>query len=420
MSTISKLSDDRKQLNVVEPVVLDPLPERPLVSILISNYNYGAYLGDAIESVLQQTYDKLEIVVCDDGSTDASPHILERYRSLDRRISVVYRANGGQSLALNAAFHKSTGDIVCLLDADDVFAPNKVQRVVEAFGAAPGAGLAVNRMLIVDKNRKSLGEIPLLSHLATGWLGPSLNTCGPKVLPGLPPSSGLSLRRAIAESIFPLPSGLRAYSDTLIQVLAPRITPIVGVQAPLSEYRIHGANVAAVSAFTEDRLRNLALWEREIWRAWRSHILSSSASSLDAPVPEETSTLMDYAYARFRSDSGAKTIFRAIPPDYFLALPSLFRWYWRASPMMPNWLFRKAFAFAYGQTQVKRLVAKILCRFRDSLRALERFLEQIECTRRRVSNTKPNAGLKERWMSVTVTERRLRETARFNGMQDEM
>src|SRR5882672_12511034 len=169
MSRTAKISDDKKQLNPLKPAALDPLPEQPLVSILISNYNYGAYLGDAIESALRQTYDKLEIVICDDGSTDCSSRILERYRSLDRRIMVVYQANGGQSLALNAAFHKSTGDIICLLDADDVFMPDKVLQGVEAFGAAPDARLAVNKLFIEDTTRRCLAENPLLSRVDMCW-----------------------------------------------------------------------------------------------------------------------------------------------------------------------------------------------------------------------------------------------------------
>jgi glycosyltransferase involved in cell wall biosynthesis len=395
MSKTVKILDDRKRLNPPKPAGLDPLPERPLVSILITNYNYGAYLGDAIESALQQTYDKLEIVICDDGSTDCSPRILERYRSLDRRISVIHQANRGQSGALNSAFYKSTGDIVCLLDADDLFMPDKVRWVVEAFGAAPDAGLAVNRMLIVDKNRKCLAEIPLLSHLATGWQGPSLDTSGPRVLPGLPPCSGLSLRRVIAEAIFPLPAGLAAYADTLIQVLAPRITPIVAVQAPSSEYRVHGANVAAVSAFTEARLRNLMIWEREIWCAWRQHVMPSSAGSLDTPVSETIPTVMAYAHARFRSDPESKTVYEAIPRDYFRALPRLFRWYWSASRVMPNWLFRRSFAVAYGQTRTKRVVARILSGFRSNFREPKRLFERTEGTRHQVSDTKRSAGLNE-------------------------
>jgi len=114
MNATAKVTDQMEVPSSIKPMVLDPLPEQPLVSILISNYNYGEYLGDAIESALRQTYDKLEVVICDDGSTDDSFRILERYRSLDRRIKVIYQANGGQSLALNAAFHKSTGDIICL------------------------------------------------------------------------------------------------------------------------------------------------------------------------------------------------------------------------------------------------------------------------------------------------------------------
>jgi glycosyltransferase involved in cell wall biosynthesis len=375
------MPDDRKQVSPTTPMALDPLPAQPLVSILISNHNYAAYLGEAIESALKQTYDKLEIVICDDGSTDDSPRILERYRSLDRRIRIIYQANGGQALALNAAFHKSIGDIICFLDADDVFMPGKVRGVVEAFGAAPDAGLAVNRMLIVDKNRKCLGTIPLISHLATGWQAPSFSNSGPQVLPGLPPSSGLSLRRVIAESIFPLPAGLAAYADTLIQVLAPRITLIVAIQTPSSEYRVHGGNVAAVNAFTEDRLRNMMVWEGEIWRAWRRHILSSSAARLDPPPSETTPTPMAYAYARFRCDQRAKAVYEAISADYLRALPRLFRWFWRASPLIPNWLFRKTFSFIYGQTQAKRVVAGILSGSRGEFRAPRRLFKrtQDEC-----------------------------------------
>src|SRR5437773_1373408 len=243
MSGAAKISDGEKQLNSLKPMALDPLPEQPLVSILISNYNYGAYLHDAIESALQQTYDNLEVVICDDGSTDCSPGILAQYCSLDRRIKVVYQANGGQSLALNTAFKKSTGDIICLLDADDVFLPNKVQQVVDALAAAPDSGFAVNRMLLVDKARNYLAQMPSLYELPSGWQGPVLNPCVPQILAGLPPTSGLSLHRSIAEVIFPLPADLKAYSDTLIQVLAPLMTPIAALQIPLSEYRVHGANI---------------------------------------------------------------------------------------------------------------------------------------------------------------------------------
>src|ERR1700752_5192170 len=126
MSGTVKVSKDARELSSLKPVALGPLPCRPLVSILISNYNYGEYLSDAIESALRQSYGNLEIVICDDGSTDASLNILERYEALDSQIKVVRQPNGGQSLALDTAFYNCAGDIICLLDADDVFLPNKV------------------------------------------------------------------------------------------------------------------------------------------------------------------------------------------------------------------------------------------------------------------------------------------------------
>lgn len=368
MGKTVKISDDWKQANPLKPMALNPLPDHPLVSILISNYNYGAYLGDAIESAIKQTYDKLEVIVCDDGSTDSSPRILERYSLQDRRIRALYQANGGQSLALNAAFRNSTGDVICLLDADDIFMPNKVEHVVHSFASAPHSGLAVNAMRIVDAAREPLGEIPFLHPLPSGWQGPSLCLSAPHFLAAIPPSSGLSLRRSVAEAIFPLPSDLTANSDGVIQVLAPMMTPIVALRTPLSDYRIHRHNTAAVSTFTEDRLQKLDLWNREVWRVWRRYLGTCfQRDSLDFRLPPEmVSTPMSYAYARFRSDSRSKTIYRAVPSGYFETLPRLYRWFWRSARFMPNWLFRRSFNFVYGQTRMKIMLGKILVVLRNA------------------------------------------------------
>jgi cellulose synthase/poly-beta-1,6-N-acetylglucosamine synthase-like glycosyltransferase len=79
-----------------KPVTLTPLPDRPLVSVLLSNYNYESFLQEAIGSVLQQTYEKYELIVCDDGSTDCSREVLEWFQSLDPRITVIFQSNQGE------------------------------------------------------------------------------------------------------------------------------------------------------------------------------------------------------------------------------------------------------------------------------------------------------------------------------------
>ena len=103
------------------------MTSRPLVTILINNYNYGRFLKDAIDSALNQTYRNLEVIVVDDGSTDDSREIIAAYGN---KITSVLKENGGQASALNAGFAASRGEIICLLDSDDSFDPCKVERVV--------------------------------------------------------------------------------------------------------------------------------------------------------------------------------------------------------------------------------------------------------------------------------------------------
>ncbi len=94
----------------------------PLVSILINNYNYGKFLKQAVDSCLNQTYENIEVIVVDDGSTDDSKQIIN---SLCDQIIPVLKQNGGQASAINAGFRVSSGDIICLLDADDLYLPER-------------------------------------------------------------------------------------------------------------------------------------------------------------------------------------------------------------------------------------------------------------------------------------------------------
>ena len=102
----------------MKPLALPGLPNRPFVSVLVANYNYGRFLGQALESVLAQTYENFEIVVCDDGSTDESRENLEPFGQKYRQIKILLQDNAGQSEAILAAFHASCGEIVCFLDSD--------------------------------------------------------------------------------------------------------------------------------------------------------------------------------------------------------------------------------------------------------------------------------------------------------------
>src|SRR5256886_12063249 len=111
---------------------------RPLVSILINNYNYGRFLREAIDSALRQTYTNTEVIVVDDGSTDDSRPIIAGYGS---RIVPVLKENGGQASAFNAGFAVSKGQWICFLDSDDFFAPAKAQAIADNARLFPEAAL---------------------------------------------------------------------------------------------------------------------------------------------------------------------------------------------------------------------------------------------------------------------------------------
>ena len=362
-----------------KPVPLRPLSNRPLVSVLLSNYNYESFLQEAIESVLQQTYEKYELIVCDDGSTDSSCNILESFQSLDPRITVIFQSNQGQFSAMNAAFQNCRGEIICLMDADDTFRPEKLESLVEAFVSNPDAGFAIHRMLRVDKFRNSLGEIPLLSQLPSGWQGGAFNLKGPRALSGLPPSSGLALHRTIAELIFPLSPTLRTGADTAVQILAPLMTPIIAVNRILGEYRIHGGNNNGRAQFGAAQVERIMFQDNETWNVWRNYVAAQTPTKMHSIQAQRTPSMMEYAHARFAGDPSYRTLYRlGINSPRYQAMSAIYRCYWKISIAMPDWLFRRSFESIYGQSTAKLKFGRILDRLRSIRRMCGAVLQSMK------------------------------------------
>ena len=100
------------------------------VSVIIPNYNYARFVGEAIESVISQTYPNIEIIVVNNGSTDNSLEILKEFGD---RIYLVNQKNLGQSGARKAGLSKATGDFIAFLDADDIWEPQKIEKQLLLF-----------------------------------------------------------------------------------------------------------------------------------------------------------------------------------------------------------------------------------------------------------------------------------------------
>ncbi|MDG4555436.1 MAG: glycosyltransferase [Candidatus Competibacter sp.] len=121
----------------------------PLVSVVIATYNMGAYLFLAIRSVLDQTYEKLEILVVDDGSTDDTAEIIRPFLE-DTRIRYISQVNGGQASAKNRGIKESRGEFVAFLDADDIWAPSKIAEQLPLFFRSESVGVVFSQYIEID------------------------------------------------------------------------------------------------------------------------------------------------------------------------------------------------------------------------------------------------------------------------------
>ena len=120
----------------------------PLVSIVTPSYNQGAYLEATIESVLAQDYPAIEYLVVDDGSTDGSVELAQRYAG---RLTFVRQRNAGQVAALNNGFARSRGEILGWINSDDTLLPRAVSAVVSELVADPDALLVYGDNLFIDE-----------------------------------------------------------------------------------------------------------------------------------------------------------------------------------------------------------------------------------------------------------------------------
>ena len=102
-----------------------------LVSIIVPVYNVSTYLKECLDSLINQTYKNIEIILVDDGSTDDSFKICKSYADLDKRIKLFKKVNGGAASARNLALDKATGYYICFVDSDDYVELDYVHRLVE-------------------------------------------------------------------------------------------------------------------------------------------------------------------------------------------------------------------------------------------------------------------------------------------------
>jgi glycosyltransferase involved in cell wall biosynthesis len=209
----------------------------PKISVVIDNYNYGRFLSAAIESVLAQEYTDWECVVVDDGSTDESRSVIEQFSP---RVKGIFQKNSGYAAAFNRGISETSGEIVCFLDADDVWRKDKLSKISARFEAEPDLGGIQHLLQDADTNlipmKQDFPAWPIRYTLDDFLVG--------KVVLGA--TSGTSFRRSVLNKALPIPTEFRfLYADNYLLVRSMFFASLGNISEPLGLHRVHGSNFCA-------------------------------------------------------------------------------------------------------------------------------------------------------------------------------
>jgi glycosyltransferase involved in cell wall biosynthesis len=236
------------------------------ISVVVTCFNLEAYVGEAISSILAQDIaGSLEIIVVDDCSTDGSAAVIQRFEQV-RYLRT--SSNDGVLLAMIAGIDAATGDILCFMDGDDLWEPDKLSRVAALYRAQPGLGFVTHDLRFIDAGgaplaRRSRPEVEMAlispqkwdSALREGilsladfiWLGSAFSV--------RPSAIGIDGFVAFARA---LPDPRNCYQDwPLAFWCAARGARFGYIPAKLFRYRLHGANHSGDARTAERATRNL-------------------------------------------------------------------------------------------------------------------------------------------------------------------
>jgi Glycosyl transferase family 2 len=252
----------------------------PLISVVVPSYNHGRYLRQTLRSVLNQTYENLELVVCDDGSTDDSPAIIREIAASDSRVRTLFKRNGGIASTLNAGIEISSGEIVCFLDSDDFFVPHKLERVAEAMHDS-GFGLCLHQTQSVNAASQII-EPPRPTDMPYGDVRSLALRSAGRVY--AVQDSGIAVRRSALERILPIPDHLNRAPDAYIIGLLQFITHVVIIEQPLAMRRLHGTNEVGFRSITAAKLDNALHDYNAIFDAQQSFLADELGAEITAQL----------------------------------------------------------------------------------------------------------------------------------------
>jgi glycosyltransferase involved in cell wall biosynthesis len=227
----------------------------PTVSVNLCCYNGEKYLEEALQSVLLQTYKDWELVMVNDGSTDSTERIIKSHMAAGKPIVYHYQENAGLGSARKKALQLSSGSYIALIDQDDIWLPEKLEKQIRAFEVDQSLGLVYSDSYFIDEDGKELGTAFKRSPPPAG--DPFLGLLTHR---NFMPCLTVLVRREAAQDV-------RGFNETLKYVedydLFLRIAlkyKVSCIPEPLAKYRIHAGNFGGTGSvgMTIETLRVLS------------------------------------------------------------------------------------------------------------------------------------------------------------------
>ena len=229
--------------------------KNPFVSIVVPAYNEGKVIGHCIESILASNYSEYEVILVDDGSSDNTLEEMRRYET-NSRVIVVAKKNGGKASALNVGLNLAKGEVLFFVDADGIFAPDTISKMLSGFisedvGAVCGNDAPIN----LDKLQTQLAN--LLTHVGTGFVRRALST-----IDCLPVVSG----------------NIGAFRHSTLEKTGPFLEGFIGEDMELT-WRVHKAGYKIVFqpwaiVYAEAPSTITGLWKQRV--RWARGLLKTS------------------------------------------------------------------------------------------------------------------------------------------------
>lgn len=210
----------------------------PLLTVIVPNFNYARFLRACLDSAIALEYEPKEIIVVDDGSTDDSASILRQYEAAGQ-IRAIFKENGGQPDAVNTGFAAARGELIYVLDSDDIVSPHMMQSVLPLW--TPKTSKVQFSLESIDQMGRPIGSIFPNYH---GERSPARERAAVLATGEYqaPPTSGNVYARWYLEKILPIDGTRFRFSDGPMNAVAPLYGDVTTIATPLGQYRMHGQN----------------------------------------------------------------------------------------------------------------------------------------------------------------------------------